>query len=639
MSDEYLPVFSGYNTISLLGEGASSRVFLAVDQAGNKFAIKALRQEFASDNGIVALLEAEARSLTKLNHPRIAKFVSFSTELNPLPHIVTEYVEGKSLKQMVEEKPLSGPILLSMSKGLLEGLRAIHDLGIIHKDLKPANIVFTEDGVKLIDFGISVYLEDEKSSETDQLAATPGWLSPEQANGLDLSTATDIFNFGLVLSFAATGKHAFGEGSPDAILYRIANGNYSLADLPNWLKPVVSSCLERDPSSRPTLDQLHALLNRPGTSSQPESNGSDSTTLASGTVLSGAARNESMTSPTWDANQANQRSNEVASEIKPRRSSGPGWKTVTGVLASVALLAGFVVALNLPGRGPVEIRVLEASTMNPIIGEGAVLVEGPGWSEEVKFDDEIVRTLKGEWISNRQISFVFTSSFSEDATYSKAFYPEDYGANILGNGEKLILEFNLNKDSMLFVAKVFTIQGLAPTLDLAIEERLPRGNEYSARLATERQRLDCRESEVLALEKVYQNTLNMRDGIYIAEAEADLDWLGEGRSLAYSTWQSRFRKYRDGIDDLIELANLEEPEPWDSLTTPWQEALTKMSEFRDVLEDWRFASAIQSDSRFDDANDRFWDARELADVGVADFDEALKPRATAICLDKIPYPE
>jgi serine/threonine protein kinase len=475
VNEESLPIFLGYKTVALLGEGASSRVYLVEDDSGNKFAVKALREELAGDDSLKGLLESEAKSLLKINHPRVSRFVSFSMDSDPLPHLVTEYVEGKTLKDLVSESPLSGPILLSMSKGLLEGLEAIHQVGIIHKDLKPGNIVFTEEGVKLIDFGISESKDTASSSADDNLAATPGWLSPEQANGKSLTPASDIFNFGMVLAYASSGKHPFGEGTQDALLFRIANGQPSLEAIPNWLKVIVSACLEKEPLGRPTFDQLRAWLNRPG-SSAPESISADSTTLVSGTVLSGAARAESSGSDmpgNFALNQA--KKPKEPRKRKAKESSGIGWKSVTAIVASVALIAGFFVALSLPGSGMVVVRIEDyAKFRNEVIGEGSVVVEGPGWSEEVSFSGAKEKTLDGEWFSNREISVTFNPSFSQDERYSQTFFPEDYGANFFGTGQQLILEFRLLEERTVFTAKVFNMNGFSPELSVAIEASLEK---------------------------------------------------------------------------------------------------------------------------------------------------------------------
>ena len=642
MSQESLPTFDGYETIELLGEGASSKVYLVSDDSGNKFAVKALREELAGDESLKALLESEAKSLLKINHPRVSRFVSFTMDSDPLPHLVTEYVEGKTLKDLVSESPLSGPILLSMSKGLLEGLQAIHEVGIIHKDLKPGNIVFTEQGVKLIDFGISENSEGTISTADDNLAATPGWLSPEQANGKPLTPASDIFNFGMVLAYASSGKHPFGEGTQDALLFRIANGKPSLEAIPNWLKVIVNSCLDKDPLKRPTFEQLSAWLNRPG-SSAPDSTPADSTTLVSGTVLSGAARAESSGVESNNFSYKDFQKPKQPRTKKSRESSGLGWKSITAIVASVALIAGFFVALTLPGRGMVVVRVLDnAQNLNEVVGQGSVVVEGPGWSEEVEFFGYRVQTLKGEWISNREISVTYNPSFSRDERYEETFYPEDFGANILGTGQKLILEFSLFEEETVFNAKIFRLEGVIPRLSVAIESRLDRENENLARRETAAARVACADREEENLQIALASSLGAEKAIDKAISDANLEVLGDGETyLYYTTWQYRFRILRDGIDDLLSSMILEEPSFLDPIYPSWAELYDHVKEFREATESLRYAAAIESDSRWDDDDtwDKFYDSRRFAESDARELSGKLRQPAIAICERQIPMPQ
>ena len=627
MEEYSLPEFNGYRTISVLGEGASSIVLLASDATGRKFAIKTLRPELSADASMIQMLEDEAGSLTQINHPRVAQIVSFSTELDPLPHIITEYVEGKSLKEMVSDSPVSGPLLLSLAQGLLEGLEAIHKAGVIHKDLKPANIVFTEDGVKLIDFGISRSSTETTFLDTDRLAATPGWLSPEQAKGINLGIETDIFNFGIVLAYASTGKHPFGEGSPDALLYKISNSPPQLSELPSWLKVIVGACLEKEPSKRPSTEQLKKWLNRPGSTSDQEEVLSDSTTVASSTFLSGSVRDEIV-----------QPSSVRQKLIRTTNKEGPGrtlgWRSITAIIASVAIISGILVASNLPGRGMVVVRVNSmASTENPVRGQGYILVEGPGWSEEVEFGGDRVKTLDGDWISNREMSVTFTPSFSDDESYSQSFYPEDFGASLLGTGQKLVIEAFLLSDKTVFAIKVFKFDGLVPVVDIAIREELFRGNEAKEAGLTMSARNSCVGTETESLKEDFKNTLALRARIDSSQEKANLDIIddNEPTTLLYTTWEYRFRQFRNYLDAQFEKSIVERPYASDPLYEVWQDVHYKFIDFREAVDDLRFAAAIESSSRWDDGWDPFYSTRREAKNEVSLFESDLESRSREIC--------
>lgn len=632
MEEHSLPEFNGYRTISVLGEGASSIVLLASDANGKKLAIKALRPELSSDASMIQMLEDEAKSLTQINHPRVAQIVSFSTELDPLPHIITEYVEGKSLKEMVSDSPLSGPLLLSLAQGLLEGLEAIHRAGVIHKDLKPANIVFTEDGVKLIDFGISRSSSETTFSDTDRLAATPGWLSPEQAKGINLGIETDIFNFGIVLSYASTGKHPFGEGSPDALLYKISNSPPQLAELPSWLKVIVGACLQKDPSKRPSTEQLKKWLNRPGSTSDQEEVLSDSTTVASSTVLSGSVRDEIV-------QPSSVRQKLIRTTNKEGSGKTLGWRSITAIIASVAVLSGLLVASNLPGRGMVVVRVhSEAPIENPVRGEGFIRVEGSGWSEEVEFAGDRVKTLDGEWISNREMSVSFTPSFSDDESYDESFYPEDYGANLLGSGQKMVIEAYLLGDRTVFAIKVVRFNGPLPVVDTAIREDLFRGNEEKEAGLTRSARNLCFETEAESLKDDYKNTLALSARIDSSQKKANLDIIDdrEPTSLPYTTWEYRFRQFRNYLDAQFEKSLVEMPSASDPLYEKWLAVQNGFIDFREAVDDIRFAAAIESSSRWDDGWTPFYETRRASKDEVSRFDSDLESRSREICRTKHP---
>ena len=171
---------------------------------------------------------------------------------------------------MSQYGPLPPRSVLALAAGLAEGLNAIHATGVVHRDLKPANVLLAEDGPRVIDFGISRAVEASALTHTGLVVGSPGFMSPEQAEGREAGPPSDIFSLGAVLAFAATGQGPFGTGSTPALVYRVVHSLPNLEHLPAEVRPVVERCLAKDPSRRPTAAQLLAGAAYPATGWLPE---------------------------------------------------------------------------------------------------------------------------------------------------------------------------------------------------------------------------------------------------------------------------------------------------------------------------------------------------------------------------------
>ena len=150
--------------------------------------------------------------------------------------------------------------MLALAAGLAEGLAAIHAAGIVHRDLKPSNVLLADDGPRIIDFGISRAAEASMLTGTGLVVGSPGFMSPEQAEGRDIGPPSDVFSLGAVLTFAATGEGPFGTGSIATLVYRVVHSPPATGDLPAGLRALVERCLAKDPEQRPTTGQLLAEL-------------------------------------------------------------------------------------------------------------------------------------------------------------------------------------------------------------------------------------------------------------------------------------------------------------------------------------------------------------------------------------------
>lgn len=243
-----------------LGSGGMGVVYEATSPSGGKVAVKVLRAELADDSRVRERLRREAAALRAVEGGRTAKVFEVDAD-GPNPFLAMELVDGLSLEEYVQvHGPLRGGILWAVAEGLVEALNSIHKAGVIHRDLKPSNIIIGADGVKVVDFGISALKDSVALTGTGGFTGSAAWLSPEQVSGGTVTAASDIFNLGLVMTFASCGEHPFGTGRADAIMYRIAHDEPNLLTVPEGLRAIVGSCLSKTGSLRPPLSTISALL-------------------------------------------------------------------------------------------------------------------------------------------------------------------------------------------------------------------------------------------------------------------------------------------------------------------------------------------------------------------------------------------
>ena len=190
-------------------------------------AVKVIRANLAEDAGFRARFAREVSAARKVGGLFTAQVVDADID-GPVPWLVTAYVPGTSLSDAVEQQgPLPDSSVLALAAGLAEGLIAIHAAGVIHRDLKPSNVLLAQDGPRIIDFGISSAAEATALTGTGFMIGSPGFMSPEQAEGLTVGPASDIFSLAGVLIYAARGEGPFGSGDTAALLYRVVHGKPS----------------------------------------------------------------------------------------------------------------------------------------------------------------------------------------------------------------------------------------------------------------------------------------------------------------------------------------------------------------------------------------------------------------------------
>ena len=245
-----------YWLLGRLGSGGMGRVFLARSPGGRHVAVKVVRAELAEQADFRARFAREVAAAQTVSGLFTAPVVDADLD-GPVPWLATAYVAGPSLADAVTgHGPLPVTSVLALAAGLAEGLGAIHAAGIVHRDLKPSNVLLADDGPRIIDFGISRAAEPSMLTGTGLVVGSPGFMSPEQAEGRDIGPPSDVFSLGAVLAFAATGEGPFGTGSTATLAYRVVHTPPAIDDLPGGLRPLVERCLAKDPEQRPTTDQL-----------------------------------------------------------------------------------------------------------------------------------------------------------------------------------------------------------------------------------------------------------------------------------------------------------------------------------------------------------------------------------------------
>ena len=247
-----------YRLVGQLGDGGMGRVYLGRSAGGRPVAVKVIHSHLAADPDFRIRFRREVAAARKVSGLFTAMLVDADVDA-PEPWLATAYVPGPSLLEAVHDHgPLPLDSVLALAAGLAESLVAIHAAGVVHRDLKPSNVLLGQDGPCVIDFGISRAAEATSVTRAGFVLGSPGFMSPEQAEGLEVGPPTDIFSLGAVLAFAATGKPPFGTGSTAAMVYRIVYANPHLDDVPDGVRPMIARCLAKDPSQRPSATELLA---------------------------------------------------------------------------------------------------------------------------------------------------------------------------------------------------------------------------------------------------------------------------------------------------------------------------------------------------------------------------------------------
>lgn len=256
----------GYTLISRLGSGAMGSVWRVRDDGGHQYAMKILRDSLAEEDAsgersrdqLTARerLRREAMALQKVRHPGVCGIVDMELD-DALAFIVTELIDGKNLREDVRANGrYVGDDLERLGRKLIEAVKAVHAAGIVHRDIKPTNVMVSNTGPVLVDFGIAMGEGESHVTRTGLVMGTPGFIAPEIIDGAESDEMSDWWSVASVLAFAATGEPAFGTKPMMAVLERAAAGSANLVGLPAGTMAAFRSALNPDRTKRCTPDEL-----------------------------------------------------------------------------------------------------------------------------------------------------------------------------------------------------------------------------------------------------------------------------------------------------------------------------------------------------------------------------------------------
>jgi hypothetical protein len=260
-----------YRVLAELGTDGMGRTFLGCGPDGRLVAVKQVHAQFAANEEFRAWFRREVAASRAVVGVHTAPVVDADPD-GGIPWLASGFVASTSLRQAVDVTgTLPEDSVLRLAAGLAAALTEIHQAGLVHRDLTPSNVVLAEDGPRLTSFGITRAIDTTapEMTNTGWLIGSPGFMSPEQADGQPLTPASDVFSLGCVLFMACTGEGPFDGPATPQTLYRVVHAEPDLVAIPERLRPIIQACLAKDPTDRPTPTQLLDRIGQITPSAQP----------------------------------------------------------------------------------------------------------------------------------------------------------------------------------------------------------------------------------------------------------------------------------------------------------------------------------------------------------------------------------
>ncbi|WP_413811185.1 protein kinase domain-containing protein [Streptomyces sp. OE57] len=259
----------GYPLLGRLGAGGMGQVFLSRTASGRLLALKTIRDDLSSEPGFEERFAREIRNSDRVRSPWTVTVVDYSALGQRPQWMATEYVPAPSLAEWVTAHgALPRTALLSLAAELCGAVRAVHEAGLAHRDVKPGNILLARDRPRLIDFGVARAADDSRHTRLGVSVGSPGFLAPDQAIGGVAAEPADVFSLAAALVYAATGRGPFSHAEEQipaaALMYRVVHEEPDLDGVLPELVPLFTACLAKDPAARPTAAQLGGWLEERG---------------------------------------------------------------------------------------------------------------------------------------------------------------------------------------------------------------------------------------------------------------------------------------------------------------------------------------------------------------------------------------
>ncbi|MFB4315515.1 WD40 repeat domain-containing serine/threonine protein kinase [Actinomadura sp. 21ATH] len=259
-----------YRLDGRLGEGGMGTVFLGTSPGGRQVAVKVIKARHAADPRFRARFAREVEAARKVGGFHTAQVVDADADAES-PWMATAYVPGPSLRNRVlRDGPLAPDAVRALGAALAEGLAAIHRHGLVHRDLKPGNVILSPDGPRIIDFGVARAADADPLTADGAVVGTYAYMAPEQIRGEPSGPAADLFALGCVLVYAATGNGPFDASTVPAIVHRVLTETPRLTGIPADLARAAGACLNKDPGARPSTAALIAHLAGPESARLPD---------------------------------------------------------------------------------------------------------------------------------------------------------------------------------------------------------------------------------------------------------------------------------------------------------------------------------------------------------------------------------